>query len=122
MKRNFFFLFVVLSFASTSALAGKVSADSPEQQCYGISMVGYDSVINSRLGVTPDAVVHLAKLQHASAVGNSYAPFLLKVIMDAYFWSSSPHEYAVKTMYNCAQNDYRDGTAENLAKVNELID
>jgi len=79
----------------------------PEQQCYGVSMVGYDSVINSRLGVPAEHALELARLKvtHVSDnVEDNYSPFLLKVILDAYLWFETPHTYAVKVMYSCAVN------------------
>lgn len=84
----------------------------PEQQCYGVSMVGYDSVINSRLGVPAEHALELAYIQTGEAK-SPYQPFLLKVILDAYLWYETPHAYAVKVMYNCAINSVRLHTASS---------
>ena len=77
----------------------------PEQHCYGMAMVGFDSVINSRLGVLPEHVLGLAELKKVKNGIPTYQPYLLKVVLDAYLWDESPHNYAIKVMYNCAMND-----------------
>ena len=85
--------------------------DGPEQHCYGLAMVGFDSVINSRLGVKPEHVLDLAELKHVSNGAPVYQPYVLKVVLDAYLWQSSAHNYAVRVMYNCARNDVKLYTA-----------
>ncbi len=79
--------------------------EEPEQQCFAMAMVGYDSVINSRLGVPAEHALDLASIKKvAHSNSTSYSPFLLKTILDAYLWPESPHTYAVKVMYRCAKH------------------
>lgn len=78
-------------------------------QCYGLAMVGMDSVINSRLGIYPDRVLHLAATDPHSEIASpdeiaSAAPYstrLLKVIFEAYLWRGEPNEYASRVLDNC---------------------
>ena len=87
--------------------------EGPVQQCYAVAMIGYDTVINSRLGIPADEAVDLARLQKSSDEGDLFAPFLLKVVLEAYMWESSPHSFAVKVMYNCASTRAPLQTAQN---------
>lgn len=78
-------------------------------QCYGLAMVGMDSVINSRLGIYPDRVLHLAATDPRSEIASpdeiaSAAPYstrLLKIIFEAYLWQGEPNEYASRVLDNC---------------------
>ena len=77
--------------------------------CYGLAMVGMDSVINSRLGIHPEHLLHLAVVDPEATITlpehlyipSRYSPLLLKVIYEAYLWEGSPHEYASQVMYTC---------------------
>lgn len=123
---QFLWLLAVFLFFSNTAFASPGGAvvqgfgkalTGPEQKCYGVSMVGYDSVINSRLGVPAEHALELARMQvsKVSKEGEElYAPFLLKVILDAYLWYETPHTYAVKVMYNCAIDSVQMRTASAL--------
>lgn len=95
-----FGIFALTTSGTVMATAGE-PMEGPEQHCYGVAMVGYDSVINSRLGVPAEHALDLAALKKVGT-RSSYQPFLLKVVLDAYLWQKSPHNYAVKVMYNCA--------------------
>ena len=90
-------LFLSLGNARASALG------QHEEECYAVAMVGYDSVINSDLGVPLDQVIETF-LNHNDSVQTIeiYREFLLLVVMEAYQWDGTPHMYAVKTLYNCA--------------------
>lgn len=81
-----------------------------QQACYSLAMVGMDSVINSRLGVLPEHVVDLATLPQSVVNVNaeSYDPNLLNVILGAYLWKETPHSYAIKVFYRCAQKSLFD--------------
>lgn len=103
-------LFITATTAAFAQLGPGEPIDGPEQQCYAFAMVGYDSVINSRLGVLPEHALQLAVTHKVT--GSSYQPYLLKVVLDAYLWQQSPHNYAVKVMYNCAMSDVRIQTAQ----------
>lgn len=112
------FVFLILSFP----LVSSAELSQPEQQCFGISMVGYDSVINSRLGVPAEHALDLAMIRHANnSDKNAYAPFLLKVILDAYLWGDTPHTYAVKVLFKCAQRQSMMQTVYNDDQIQEML-
>ncbi len=74
-----------------------------EQECYSVAMVGYDSVINSNLGVPLDEVIDtFVSNNDGMNTLEIYREFLLLVVMEAYQWEGTPHMYAVRTMYRCA--------------------
>ena len=79
----------------------------PAQRCYSVAMVGYDSVINSRMGVPPEQALNLVQTRNENGTRlvreGLYGDYLLKVIMGAYLWEQSPHAYAVDTFYRCAR-------------------
>lgn len=73
--------------------------------CYAHAMVGFDSVINSRLGVPAELTVGLAIKNPEAAVSHeNYSQYMVKVVLDAYMWKGSPHNYAVGVFYHCAQH------------------
>ncbi len=92
---------IVLSVSVASASASAL--DSHAEECYAVSMVGYDSVINASLGVPLDEVINTF-LENNTEVQSLeiYQNFLLLVVMDAYQWGGTPHMYAASTMYQCA--------------------
>lgn len=63
-----------------------------ERECYKNAMIGYDSVINSRVGVPAEHAIDLTQ----STIERN-------VIWNAYLWKASPHEYAIKTFSSCIQ-------------------
>lgn len=74
------------------------------QLCYGYAMVGYDSVINSRLGVPAEYALGLAmKNPVQEASDERYSINVLKIALNAYIWPGNPHDYAVQVMYRCAK-------------------
>ena len=89
---------------------GYQASYSDTSYCYGLAMVGMDSVINSRLGMHPEHLLHLAvtdpeatiTLPEHLYIPERYSPLLLKIIYDAFLWEGSPHEYASQVMYTCA--------------------
>lgn len=78
--------------------------NAPEELCYGRAMIGFDSVINSRLGVPAEHALNLARLKTPSPQEGStiYSKALLNTIWDAYLWQDTPHSYALKVFYRCA--------------------
>lgn len=84
-----------------------VAENSAEYRCYSQAMIGFDSVINSRLGVLPEHILKLAVLDHSKLASSQliYSRSMLKIIMNAYLWQDSPHNYAVKVFYHCAQQE-----------------
>lgn len=101
IKRTVFTLVVLfwLSIGSVNASA----LGQHESECYSVAMVGYDSVINSDLGVPLDQVIDTF-LQNSDGMQTLeiYQDYLLLVVMEAYQWEGTPHMYAVRTMYQCA--------------------
>lgn len=100
-------LTVILSAMSVvNANAHELSAFSGEQQdCFAKAMIGMDSVINSRLGVPPEHALDLTVLQtgQQNTAELTFDNHTLNIILAAYLWKDSPHGYAVKVFYNCAQ-------------------
>ncbi len=77
------------------------------QRCYGLAMVGMDSVINSRLGVPVEHAVELARIRGRNlpvAETEQFSTELLDSMLNAYLWDGSPHSYAIRVFYRCAQN------------------
>jgi len=101
---------VFLGFASTSHAFENIynifPGNSSVQYCYGMAMIGFDSVINSRIGVPPDELVVLARMNSLSPPGEHYySTDLLGSMFNAYLWEGSPHSYAITVFYACAQRD-----------------
>lgn len=74
-----------------------------QDDCFAKAMIGMDSVINSRLGVPAEHALDLTVLQPAGSDSNTYDNDTLNVILSAYLWEDSPHSYAVRVFYKCAQ-------------------
>lgn len=105
MKTRALSLSLLLSSLTAPAFAFEgAPADPGALYCYGHAMVGFDSVINSRLGVPAELTVGLASKNPLAATSHeNYSHDLVKVVLDAYMWQGSPHEYAVGVFYHCAQ-------------------
>lgn len=79
-------------------------------QCYGLAMVGMDSVINSRLGLHPELALPLAILDPRAAIASPeeissatpYSTRLLRIIYEAYLWQGEPHDYASAVLETCS--------------------
>mgnify|MGYP001551722058 CR=1 FL=1 len=86
------------------APAGTAAADEGAPVCYGYAIIGYDMVVNARLGVPPDEVVGLAAgpAAHGGKV-ESYSVPVLKVVLGAYGWHAGPDDYATQVMDLCIQ-------------------
>ena len=103
------FVPLVIITAALNANAAAAYSDSPTMEkdaqiCYGYAMVGYDSVINSRLGVPAEYALGLALNSPAQKTGDKqYSINVLKIALNAYMWPGNPHEYAVQVMYRCAK-------------------
>jgi hypothetical protein len=100
-------LFAGVSMAGTHTLANESHPGGPhsgryslhQQQCYAMAMIGLDTVINARLGVLPEHIVELNKVTE-----NQHEELVLNVMLAAYLWEDSPHNYAVQVFYDCARN------------------
>lgn len=107
---------------STPTLAfdghGLFPQDQPSvQRCYGVAMVGMDSVINSRIGVPPEHALDLARVSKRTNVGDElFSTELLNNVLAAYLWNGTPHSYAIKVFYDCAQRQAPVRSAESTVE------
>lgn len=86
------------------AAAYEYSSFGGEQSdCFAKAMVGMDSVINSRLGVPPEHALDLTAQSTPTGAAPEFDNQTLNVILNAYLWEDTPHTYAVKVFFNCAQ-------------------
>jgi len=100
--RNLLIGFGLLLISSTSAFGSALGQH--EDECYAVAMVGYDSVINKNLGLPLDEVINtFVSNNDGMQTLEIYQDFLLLVVMEAYQWEGTPHMYAVKTIYQCAE-------------------
>ena len=107
-------LLALLAMPLTSTAFEALPTNDEEYLCYSQAMIGFDSVINSRLGVPAEHALDLAVLTNRRASSEKvYSGALLKTILDAYLWSEDPHSYAIKVFYRCAQNDTKLKSAQN---------
>jgi hypothetical protein len=107
MKRvNYYVvLATILSVLPGYAAAYEYNAfGSQQDDCFAKAMIGMDSVINSRLGVPPEHAVELNRETRTTATGSpTYDTDTLNVMLNAYLWKDTPHTYAVRVFFNCAQ-------------------
>ncbi len=108
-------LLTLLVMPLTSTAFEALPTNDAEYLCYSQAMIGYDSVINSRLGVPAEHALDLAVLSNrrVSVSEKVYSGALLKTILDAYLWPEDPHSYAIKVFYRCAQDDTKLKSAQN---------
>ncbi len=107
-------LLALLAIPLTSSAFEALPTNDEEYLCYSQAMIGFDSVINSRLGVPAEHALGLAVLTNRRASSEKvYSGAILKTILDAYLWSEDPHSYAIKVFYRCAQNDTKLKSAQN---------
>lgn len=83
--------------------------DGIGKQCYAQGMIGLDSVINSRVGVNAEDMLHLARVDHAASSAAKYSRGMLMIIYDAYFWEDHPYGYAMRVFHQCVVNQGQDG-------------
>ncbi len=80
------------------------SLNTHEQQCFALAMIGFDNVINSRLGIPiQTALTAMTVNQTSPEVRDAYKLYLNDVVLNAYDWRGSPHEYAVKVLFHCGK-------------------
>jgi len=108
-------LLTLLTIPLTSTAFEALPTNDEEYLCYSQAMIGYDSVINSRLGVPAEHALDLAVLNNRRVLSTAkvYSGALLKTILDAYLWLEDPHSYAIKVFYRCAQDDTKLKSAQN---------
>lgn len=102
---NYNVLTILLGMLPGFATAYEYNAFGSEQDdCFAKAMIGMDSVINSRLGVPPEHAVDLNLQTRATGASSpEYDNDTLNVMLNAYLWEDTPHTYAVRVFFNCAQ-------------------
>ena len=100
--------YVVLTFLTAAPGYGAAyeynTFGNDQDDCFAKAMIGMDSVINSRLGVPAEHALDLTvQSQPAGVDGHTYDNDTLNVILYAYLWEDSPHGYAVRVFFKCAQ-------------------
>lgn len=94
---------IIMSLGAMQGLATDASRFSiNEEVCYAEGMIGYDSVINARLGVPAEEVLVLAQASNSDAVTIRYVEDMLRIIYGAYLWEGDPHGYAMRIFHQCA--------------------
>ncbi len=95
--------FSLLLSTATQAYEIPLEGTVGQELCYSYAMIGFDSVINSRLGVPAE---HALDLSRNPATRNyetsTYNTGMLKTILGAYLWDNTPHSYAIKVFFDCA--------------------
>lgn len=109
-------LILIASLAANEAFAfDDPPMERDAQICYGYAMVGFDSVINSRLGVPAEFALGLARNNPVTAAaGDHYSINVLKIVLNAYLWQDNPHDYAVQVFYHCAKGDQETNLGASL--------
>ncbi len=75
------------------------------RDCYSKAMIGFDSVINARLGVPAEhALTYTYRSLDATPEQVQYLDNILIVVWGGYLWKSSPHNYAISVFYHCAHD------------------
>jgi len=98
-----FLLLLGTNVVAQETIVGELADD--ERDCYAAAMIGYDSVINSRVGVVPEHAIELTSGHSGFSTDNPlYRDNLRNTIWSAYLWKGSPHTYAVKTFAGCIRD------------------
>ena len=104
MKRFFCILVLPASMlvsADIFAVSGRAEEDI-YPTCHAHAMIGYDSVINSRLGIPAELALQLARVDHDySAIQKEFMLALSSTIMTAYQWQDSPGDYYIEVFKQC---------------------
>ena len=100
-------LFIIVIFLLPFSASGYEYSmfGSGQQMCFSSAMVGMDSVINARLNLPPEHALDVTLISKTSKSGEAiYDYYFLNIMLNAYLWRESPHNYAVKVFYDCAVN------------------
>ena len=97
-------IFPVLLIPAISRASASAPADEGAPVCYGYAVVGYDMVIDARLGVPPDLAIGLAAKAPGTGTDRQYSIPVLKLVLGAYGWQGAPEDYAAQVMNYCVQN------------------
>ena len=94
------FILILSLFLSTTTFASTDVNELADENriCYGKARIGFDFVINSRLGMLPEKGVALV------GYGTPRAEFYLESILGAYLWEDTAHKYAEKVFTKCVKN------------------
>ncbi len=93
----------LLAVPTTGAANLTDAIDYDTNYCYAYAMIGEDSVINSRLGLLPEKMMELARIDKTeTTIPPRYSLVLLRTILDAFVWQESPQHYARKILHNCS--------------------
>ncbi len=106
MKRIKALLIVVLPLFAHLAFAfnNNPPVELGAQICHGYAISGFDSVIDSRVGIPGEYALDLAaKNPLAAGTDASYSTKVLKIVPEAYLWPDDPHDYVVQVLYHCAK-------------------
>jgi len=104
MKTMVAILMIVLT--NQSDALEQYSFTEKQQACYATAMIGYDYVINSRVGLPIEHALNTVSVSmSASNIHNIYKTELKNIVSHAYQWRGDPHIYAVKVLYECAYSD-----------------
>ncbi len=94
---------LVLIFSVSASANDSSPLNSNEHECFALSMIGFDQVINSRVGVPIEHALNTMTVnQQSPNVRDIYKMRLKGVVQHAFRWGGSPHEYAVKVLFSCA--------------------
>src|SRR3569833_2433518 len=106
MNRRIMSLVCLLVWSVPTAFAfDNLTADPDAQHCYGHAKLGFDSVINSRVGVPADLTLGIARIDLLAAISYEYySPALVDVVLNAYTWPGSPHDNTMRVFYYCARD------------------
>ena len=75
------------------------------RDCYSKAMIGFDSVINARLGVPAEhALTYTSQSRDSTPEQTQFFDSILTVVWGGYLWKSSPHNYAISVFYHCAHD------------------
>lgn len=97
------FLYIFFTLLSLNLSANQHINNSMVEECYASAMIGYDYVINSRVGLPMERALNTVTVNQNSAIIKDVYKFHLRSIVEnAYQWSGSPHEFAVLVLFNCA--------------------
>lgn len=105
-------LCATLVYAGAASGYDNFAVDEGMRECYGKAMIGYDTVINARLGLPPEHALALARITAEPPVDyRDYLDDTLIVMWGAYLWDGSPHNYALSVFYRCARDQDRTTSA-----------
>lgn len=89
------FILIGVCYAEERDSFGIKSMETNQQVCYALGNIGFDAVKNVDAGVPKSEAMQQALL------GGGFSQLIARVVNDAYDWSASPHEYAIKVYSNC---------------------